>query len=213
MGLGLGGIPHWTRGLGTLWALSSHLAPPSGFIQFPKTIFSLGCPAPTADWDRRLKVPAERDPEPGTVLNSQGIGTDLLLPKHFPFKQACWKHLHFSGFVLDKAKGEQSNFKSRDITSENRSPFMLPFILLFTPLLARWIVFAHFVMKLVEQSAPQKVTVTWHRLSKPFAEGTSFLPVRAYLCKRLWLKQWALLAVFATFVSSVFITFCIFELQ
>lgn len=77
-------------------------------------------------------MPAEWDPEPGAVLSSQGTGTDFLLPKHHLFKQAYWKYLHFSGFVLHKPIGEQSDFKSKDSPFEYRSPFMLPSVLLFT---------------------------------------------------------------------------------
>lgn len=116
---------------------------------------------------------AEWVPDPGAVLSSQGTRKELLLHNHQPFKQAYWKFLHFSGFVLLKPKGEQSNFKSKDSPFEDRSPFMF-----------------YFTSSKVNPfclscNKAWKATVPWHRVFKCLAKSTPFSPARASLCKNL----------------------------
>lgn len=62
---------------------------------------------------------------------------------------------------------------------------MLPYVLLFISPLAKWILFARLVIKLVEQTAAQKATVASCRAFNPIVKVASFLRVRVHLCKAL----------------------------
>lgn len=142
----------------------------------------------------------------GQSWRARALGQPFYCQNTIPLSKQYWKYLHFPGLVLQNPKGEQSNFKIKDSVFEDRSCFMFPYVLLFTSPLARWILFACLVIKLVEQSATQKATVAWCRAFKSIVKDAPFLPARVYL----WvfalaavvvpgLKYRALLALFSPF--------------